>query len=85
MYDREVRVVKVLVGRPEGKSYLEDIGVDGMIILRWIFKKWYGGMDWIYMAQISLRRSLLCCVTFIRNLRLVSSAILYLRDLVNAS
>jgi hypothetical protein len=22
-----------------------------MIILRWIFRKWEGGMDWIYLAQ----------------------------------
>jgi hypothetical protein len=33
-------VFKVLVGKPEGKSYLGDPGVDGMIILRWIFRKW---------------------------------------------
>jgi hypothetical protein len=27
-------------------------GVDGRIILKWIFKKWDGGgMDWIDMAQ----------------------------------
>jgi hypothetical protein len=30
---------------------LEDQGVDGRIILKWIFKKWNGGMDWIDMAQ----------------------------------
>jgi hypothetical protein len=30
---------------------LEDPVVDGMIILKWIFKKWDGGMDWIDMAQ----------------------------------
>jgi hypothetical protein len=33
---------------------LEDPGVDGRIILKWIFKKWDvggGGMDWIDMAQ----------------------------------
>jgi hypothetical protein len=27
---------------------LEDLDVDGKIILKWIFKKWYGGMDWIW-------------------------------------
>jgi hypothetical protein len=32
-------------------DHLEDLRVDGRIILKWIFKKWYGGMDWIYMAQ----------------------------------
>jgi hypothetical protein len=30
---------------------LEDLGVDGRIILIWIFKKWGGGMDWIDLAQ----------------------------------
>jgi len=28
-----------------------DPGVDGRIILRWIFRKWDGGMDWIELAQ----------------------------------
>jgi hypothetical protein len=32
-------------------DHLEDRGVDGMIILKWIFKKYWGGMDWIDMAQ----------------------------------
>jgi hypothetical protein len=32
-------------------DHLEDQGVDGRIILKWIFKKWDGGMDWIGMAQ----------------------------------
>jgi hypothetical protein len=30
---------------------LEDPSVDGRIILKWIFKKWNGGMDWIDLAQ----------------------------------
>jgi hypothetical protein len=30
---------------------LGDPGVDGRIILKWIFKKWAGGMDWIDLAQ----------------------------------
>jgi hypothetical protein len=30
---------------------LGDPGVDGRIILKWIFKKWNGGMDWIKLAQ----------------------------------
>jgi len=27
-------------GKPEGKNHLEEPGVDGRIILRWIFRKW---------------------------------------------
>jgi hypothetical protein len=30
---------------------LEDPGVDGRIILRWIFRKLDGGMDWIDLVQ----------------------------------
>ena len=30
---------------------MEDPGVDGRIMLRWIFKKWDGGMDWIDLAK----------------------------------
>jgi hypothetical protein len=32
-------------------DHLEDPDVDGRIILKWIFKMWVGGMDWIDMAQ----------------------------------
>jgi hypothetical protein len=32
-------------------DHLGDPGVDGRIILRWIFKKWDGGMDWIELVQ----------------------------------
>jgi len=33
-------VYRLLVGKPEGKRPLGNIGVDGRIILRWIFMKW---------------------------------------------
>ena len=32
-------------------GHLEDPGVDARIILKWIFKKWKGGTDWINLAQ----------------------------------
>jgi hypothetical protein len=32
-------VYRVLVGKPEGRNHLEDPGLDGRIILRWISRK----------------------------------------------
>jgi hypothetical protein len=40
-------VYRVLVGKPEGRRP----GIDGTIILRWIFRKWDWGMDWIDLNQ----------------------------------
>jgi hypothetical protein len=37
----EIRdVYRVLVGKPERRGHLQDPGVDGRTILRWIFRKW---------------------------------------------
>jgi hypothetical protein len=33
------RAYRVLVGKPEGRRHLENPGVDGKIILKWIFEK----------------------------------------------
>jgi hypothetical protein len=40
----------VSMGRRDGKNHLEEIGVDERIILRWIFRKWDGGTEWIDLA-----------------------------------
>jgi hypothetical protein len=32
-------------------DHLGDQGVDGRIILKWIFKTWDGSVDWIELAQ----------------------------------
>ena len=45
-------VYGVLVGKPKGKRYLKDPGLDGMIILKWIIQEmgsW--DIDWIDLAQ----------------------------------
>jgi len=44
-------VCRVLVGKPEGRDHLENPGIDGRVILRWIFRKYDGGMDRIDLAQ----------------------------------
>jgi hypothetical protein len=36
-------VYRVLVRRPEGRSPFGRPNIDGMIILRWILRKWDGG------------------------------------------
>jgi len=33
------------------RDHLEEPGVDGRIILRWIFRKWDEGMKWIDLAE----------------------------------
>jgi hypothetical protein len=30
---------------------LKDLGLDDRIILKWIFKKWDGGMEWSDLPQ----------------------------------
>jgi hypothetical protein len=42
---------KILVRRPEGGRPLGDPGVSERILLKYIVKNWYGGMDWIEQAQ----------------------------------
>jgi len=42
---------RVLGGNLRNRDHFEDPGVDGRIILNWIFRKWDGGMDWIDLAE----------------------------------
>jgi len=61
-------VYRVLVGgNLTERGHLEDPGVDGRIILRWIFGKWDCGMDWIELAQDRDRWRAL--VNAVKNLR----------------
>jgi hypothetical protein len=32
-------------------AHLTNLSVDGRIILKWIFNKWDGAMNWIELAQ----------------------------------
>lgn len=38
------------VGKVKGRSHFEDLNIDGRI-LKCIFKKWDGVIDWIELAQ----------------------------------
>jgi hypothetical protein len=38
-------------GNLRERNHLGNPGVDGRIILRWIFRKWDVCMDWIELAQ----------------------------------
>jgi hypothetical protein len=38
-------------GNLKERDRLENLGVDGRIILRWIFRKWEWGLGWIELAQ----------------------------------
>jgi len=51
MYGEKRGVFKVLVGNLRDRYHLEEQGVDGRIILKWIFRKWDWVMDWNHMAQ----------------------------------
>jgi hypothetical protein len=47
---KRVSAYRVLVGKAVGRGHLENLGVDGSVVLKWIFKKWV----WGDMAGLSL-------------------------------
>jgi len=44
-------VYRVLVGKPEGKIPLRRPKLRWKDNIKWIFRKWVGGLDWIDLAQ----------------------------------
>jgi hypothetical protein len=39
------------VGKLRERDHLEDLTLNGKMILKWIFKEWDGDVDWIDLAQ----------------------------------
>jgi hypothetical protein len=55
-------------GNLKERIHFGDPGLDGRIILRWIFRKWdVGGVDWIELAQDRVKWQAL--VTAVMNFR----------------
>jgi len=42
---------RIVVGKLIERDPLENLGLDGRLILKWIFKKRDGGIDWIDREQ----------------------------------
>jgi hypothetical protein len=38
-------------GNMRERDYVKDLGIDGRVLLKWIFKKYDGDLDWVDLAQ----------------------------------
>jgi hypothetical protein len=51
VWGREEVYTELWWGNLRGEDHLENTGVDGRIILKWIFERLGAGVDWIDLAQ----------------------------------
>jgi hypothetical protein len=59
------------MGKPEGKSHLEDQGVDGRMGSKWTLEGLAGGgVEWIHLAQV--RDSWRALVNAVMNIRVLA-------------
>jgi hypothetical protein len=65
-------VYRIWCGNPRERDHVEEPSVGGRIILRWIFRKWDGGINWIDLAQDDDRWRAL--VNAVMNLRFPQNA-----------
>jgi len=56
---------RILMGRLEGRDHLEDSGIDGKIILKWMFKKWDEGYGLDYCEGSNEPRGSIKCGEFL--------------------
>jgi hypothetical protein len=64
MHGREQKCVWDLVGKPDAKDHLEDLGIDGRTILQWVLRKETGRT---YTQLIWLMESVIHLVSELRN------------------
>jgi len=54
MYGRKERCIQGFSGEMRERNQLEDLGIDGRIILKWMLRKWGGGL-WTGLIWLKIR------------------------------